>query len=317
MDITLARAMAGFRLSNEAAGLSTATISWYENNLRLFLQWFQAELAHDPNLVELTGDVIRKYLMQLRTQEQCFQDHPYHPEEQRTVAPRTIQAYYSSLSAFCNWAVREELLAVSPVKNVPRPKVPRYMPDPFNEEEIRALLKACKTLTDKSGTRMVAMLLCLLDTGVRVGELLSLKLADVELDLGRARVMGKGSKERYVFFGKATKRALWRYISLARSEPRLKVENLFLSFDGRPLQYRRFADRLRELGKRAGVENVHPHRFRRTAAVQFLRNGGDLLSLQKLLGHESLEMVRRYVELAVDDVADAHRKASPVDAWRL
>lgn len=317
MEISLARAIAGFRLSNEAAGLSTVTISWYESNLRLFLQWFRAELGHEPELTELAGDLIRKYLMQLRTQEQCFQDHPYHPEEQRTVSPRTIQAYYSSLSAFCNWAVREELLAVSPVRNVPRPKVPRYLPDPFNEEEIRALLNACKTLTDKSGVRMAAMLLCLLDTGMRVGELLSLKLPDVELDQGRARVMGKGSKERYVYFGKSTKRALWRYISLVRPEPRLKVENLFLSHDGRPLQYRRFADRLQDLGKRAGVENVHPHRFRRTAAVQFLRNGGDIFSLQKLLGHESLEMVRRYVELATEDVANAHRQASPVDSWGL
>ncbi len=74
---------------------------------------------------------------------------------------------------------------------------------------------------------------------------------------------------------------------------------------------------LSKLGEAAGVNKVHPHRFRRTAAVQFLRNGGNFFALQKLLGHESLEMVRRYVDLASNDVAEAHQKASPVDAPKL
>jgi len=95
------------------------------------------------------------------------------------------------------------------------------------------------------------------------------------------------------------------------------VHNLLLTFDGRPLPKRQFAHLYSRLGETASVPKVHAQRFRRTAAVQFLRNGGYIFALQKLLGHETLEMVQRYVELASDDVAEAHQKASPVDGWRL
>jgi len=94
------------------------------------------------------------------------------------------------------------------MKNIARPKVPRYIPDPFSEQEIRALLTACKAMTDRSSLRLLAMVLLLLDSGMRVGEMLKLKFADLNLEQGRAKVMGKGAKERYVYFGKATKQVL-------------------------------------------------------------------------------------------------------------
>jgi integrase/recombinase XerD len=79
----------------------------------------------------------------------------------------------------------------------------------------------------------------------------------------------------------------------------------------------RLAFLLKRLGSRGNVDDVHPHRFRRTAAIQFLRNGGNLFALQKMLGHETLDMVRRYVELADSDLEEAHKTASPVDNWNL
>jgi integrase/recombinase XerD len=253
----------------------------------------------------------------MRSEAEQAEQHPELLPKKRVRSLRTVRGYYASLSAFLNWAVREELIDKSPMKNIARPKVPRYIPDPFSEQEIRSLLTACKAMTNRSSPRMMAMVLFLLDSGMRVGEMLKLKLADLDLEQGRAKVMGKGAKERYVYFGRATKRALWRYISLARPEPAPNVENLFLTFDGRPLPQRQFGHMLTKLGEVAGVKKVHPHRFRRTAAVQFLRNGGNIFALQKLLGQETLEMVRRYVELASDDVAEAHQKASPVGGWRL
>ena len=129
--------------------------------------------------------------------------------------------------------------------------------------------------------------------------------------------MGKGSKERFVYIGKKSKKAVWKYISLARSEPIPGFDYLFLSFDGRQLKNRRVAYILTALGNRVGIKSVHAHRFRRTAAVQFIRNGGNIFALQQLLGHESLEMVRRYVELASKDVENAFKNSSPVDRWDL
>lgn len=317
MDITVEQAIKGFRLYNEAAGRSKKTSLWYENNLDLFHKWIEKQIGHKPHMDEVTTDLLRNFLIQMRSEAEQAEQHPEQLPKKRVRSMRTVRGYYASLSAFLNWAVREELLDKSPMKNIARPKVPRFIPDPLSEQEIRALLTACKNLTDRSSMRMTAMVLFLLDSGVRVGEMLKLKLTDLDLEQGRAKVMGKGAKERYVYFGRATKRVLWRYISLARPEPAPNVENLFLTFDGRPLPQRQFGHMLNKLGEAAGVKRVHPHRFRRTAAVQFLRNGGNIFALQKLLGHETLEMVRRYVELASDDVADAHHKASPVDGWRL
>lgn len=317
MDITLEQAIKGFRLYNEAAGRAKRTCIWYDQNLIQFHKWLEKQLNHKPRLDEITTDLIRNYLGEMRSLVDTRNNQTEQQPKTRIRSLRTVRGYYASLSAFSNWAVREELIEKSPMKNIPRPKLPRFIPDPFSEQEIRALLSACKNMTDRSATRMIAMVLFLLDSGVRVGEMLGLKRADLDLEQGRAKVMGKGAKERYVYFGKATKRALWRYISLARTEPAPNVENLFLTFDGRPLPKRQFAHFLSRLGETAGVPKVHAHRFRRTAAVQFLRNGGNIFALQKLLGHETLEMVRRYVELASDDVAEAHQKASPVDGWRL
>jgi len=317
MDITIERAIKGFRLYNEAAGKSKKTYVWYEKILNKFNKWLETQLNHKPRMDEVTTEILRNYLTQNRSGIEKNGNGKEETANNKTLSARTVLGYYSSLSAFFNWAVREELLPQSPMKNVARPKVPRFLPDPFSEQEIRALIAACKNLTDRSSLRMAAMLLFLLDSGVRVGELLSLKLSDLELEQARAKVMGKGAKERYVYFGRSTKRALWRYMSLSRPEPAPNVDNLFLTFGGRPLPQRQFAHLLARLGESAGVTKVHPHRFRRTAAVQFLRNGGNIFALQKLLGHETLEMVRRYVELASDDVAEAHQKASPVDGWRL
>jgi integrase/recombinase XerD len=317
MEISFGQAIKGFQLYNEAAGKSRKTYLWYENNLSIYHKWIEAKIGHKPQLTEVTHDLLRDFLTEMRLEAEQSEQHPDQLPRKRVRSMRTVRGYFSSLNAFFNWAVREELLIKSPMINLARPKIPRFIPDPFSEQEIRALLTACKSLTERSSMRMGAMLLLLLDSGARVGEILRLKMADLDLEQGRAKVMGKGAKERYIYFGKATKRVMWRYISLARAEPVPNVENLFLTFDGRPLPQRQFAHLLNKLAEIAGVKRVHPHRFRRTAAVQFLRNGGNIFALQKLLGHETLEMVRRYVELASDDVADAHHKASPVDGWRL
>lgn len=317
MDLPLERAISGFKLYNEAKGLSKRTITWYNSNLIVFSRWIVPLIGHEPMVSEVIPDHIRTFLMERRSNEQCYIEHPFTPVQEKKLSANSVKGYYTTLHSFFSWAIREEILISSPMRNVARPKVPKFIPDPFSQEEIQKMLNAAKALADTSSYRAVAIVLFLLDTGVRLNELITLKLEEVDLDLGRAKVFGKGAKERYVFFGRSTKRTLWRYISMARPEPAAGSDTLFLNNNGYPLTQRHVAHILERLSEDSGVQKLHPHRFRRTAAIQFVRNGGNLLALQKLLGHETLDMVRHYVDLASEDVAEAHKMASPVDRWKL
>ena len=166
------------------------------------------------------------------------------------------------------------------------------------------------------GYRGVVIVLTLLDTGLRVNELINLKMENVWLEEGLIKVLGKGNKERLVPIGKQIRKLPWRYISQYRPEPaRPKPDTLFLTQDGRPLTKNRVDSIMKHYGRMAGLTGVRcsPHTLRHTFAIYFLRNDGDIFSLQKILGHSSLEMTRRYCELANVDIKKAHTIASPVD----
>ena len=136
------------------------------------------------------------------------------------------------------------------------------------------------------------------------------------LEDGIARVLRKGNKERMIPFVKQVQRLLWRYIECSRPEPSNIHNNfVFLNEDCRRIEKRRIQQAMTRYGKKAKLVGVRcsPHTLRHTAAISFLRNCGDLFSLQRLLGHNSLEMTRRYCEVADTDVKRAHMLASPVD----
>ena len=131
----------------------------------------------------------------------------------------------------------------------------------------------------------------------------------------RITVMGKGSKQRTIPFSPRTGQVLWRY--LAQRKDSTADEFLFVTNEGRMLTRSRILNILRTLGSRAGVNGVNVHRFRHTFAINFLRNGGDPYSLQRLLGNSTMEMVLRYLFIAQADLDKNHKLTSPVDNWRL
>jgi len=166
------------------------------------------------------------------------------------------------------------------------------------------------------GYRDMVIVLTLLDTGLRVNELINLKMDNVWLEEGLIKVLGKGNKERLVPIGKQIRKLLWCYTTQYRPDPAWpNLNNLFLTRDGRPLTKNRVDSIMKRYGKIAGLTGVRcsPHTLRYTFAINFLGNDGDIFSLQKILGHSSLEMTRRYCELANVDIKKAHAIASPVD----
>lgn len=155
-------------------------------------------------------------------------------------------------------------------------------------------------------------MLLLLDTGLRISEAMNIRLKDIDRANSSVTVMGKGSKERTVHFGQTVRRALSQYLE-RRGD--LETDYLFVTEYGDPMQQRMAQQQITRYGALAKIQGVRisPHTFRHTFAKNWIVNGGDVFSLQKMLGHTTMEMVRRYVNLANEDVGRAHRTYSPAD----
>jgi integrase/recombinase XerD len=189
---------------------------------------------------------------------------------------------------------------------------------PFTEDQIHDLLQAID-ISAVTGLRDYAMILMLLDTGMRLGELIGLKKDDIDLRNRTVKVFGKGARERRLPIGRRLLAALWKY-QLYRPQPAMgTIDNFFLTRDGWPLTKNRVETIVKNLGRKAGLQGVRcsPHTFRHTFCIQFLRNGANLFSLQQMTGHSSLEVLRGYVALAESDIKIAHQKFSPADNLNL
>ena len=173
-----------------------------------------------------------------------------------------------------------------------------------------------------SSNRDQAIVLMLLDTGLRATELCSLIINDVDLKTGKVTIRhgvvggAKGGKGRTVYLGKVARKAVWRYHA-SREDGDDTDAPLFISHADRAFNKDSLRVLINRLGDRAEIKKAYPHKFRHTFAITYLRSGGDVFTLQSLLGHGSLDMVRHYAQIAEVDVEQAHRKASPADNMRL
>lgn len=266
------------------------------------------------NLTDVTRNEIRGFISYLQ-QTPCYASQPFVRKKEKMFSGHSINCYLRSLRIFYSWMISEEIIAIHPFDKVKIPRPPKKIIPAFSSSQIQQLLDVINTKT-KIGYRDFAIILTLLDTGMRISELCNLKMEKLWLEDGTAKVLGKGNKERMIPIGKQIQRILWHYINRCRPEPmNINCTNVFLTQTGRPLNVRHMQKIMTYYGQKAELAGVRcsPHTLRHTAAIFFLRNGGDVFSLQRMLGHASLEMTRRYCELAETDVKKAHVMASPVD----
>jgi site-specific recombinase XerD len=160
------------------------------------------------------------------------------------------------------------------------------------------------------------MLYILLDTGIRASELCRIKLNHVDLKNRNIYIIGKGDKERYVPFSPRTGQVLWQFITTERSGASAN-HPLFVTATGNAFKRRMLHERLTDICKRAGVKKPTIHRFRHTFAINYLRNGGNVYALQRILGHSTLKMVKNYLAIAQSDIDLDHQEASPIANWGL
>jgi site-specific recombinase XerD len=272
-----------FLAAKTAEGAAAKTLTWYSWILRRLT----GALGEARPVDSLDRPDLRAWLLELRS----------------TLAPVSVAGYVRTLKVFGNWLAAEELARATALRALRKPRVPDKLIEPVGDDALRRLLTV-------AGVRDRAILLLLLDTGLRVSEAGGLRLGDLRAD-GTVKVRGKGSKERIVPVGSTARQAIVRY--LAQRGPGSPEAPLFLGRRG-PLAGRGIQQAIRRLKARVGVTGrLSPHSLRHTFARSYLVNGGDVFSLQRILGHTTLDMVKRYVALADVDLVERHRGASPAD----
>jgi site-specific recombinase XerD len=215
----------------------------------------------------------------------------------------TVKTRYRGLFRFCGWLVDEEELTEHPMKTLSPPQ-PKSKPVPvLSDADLESLMKACagKDFRDR---RDEAVIRLLLDCGIRVSELCGLTVDGVDLDQGMALVRGKGNKVRPVYLSARTVRSVDRYLRSRRSQRWAHLDALFLTQRG-ALSPDGVRERMKVRGQQAGIEDLHPHRFRHTFAHDFLMNGGQERDLKRLAGWTSDVMLERYGASAADARAKA------------
>lgn len=289
-NLTLSQSISGYTLHAQARRLSPHTLADYANTFRKLLKH-----AGDLPVSSLTPPILRAFLTS------------------QPVSAKTCLNYHVGLSALFNWLLLENLITSNPMRQVQRPKPNHRAIDPLTETDLRALYATASKTYQPDRTR--ALICLLLDTGLRASELCDSRILDLDTKNRRLKVTGKGSKERILPLSPRTTSTLWKYLTTRPDDP--PDRPLITTYQNQPLTRDRLLKFLISLGNRAGVPNVHPHRFRHTFAILYLRNGGDPFTLQLLLGHSDMATVRIYLTLAQSDLDARHRLASPVDRLNL
>jgi integrase/recombinase XerD len=281
--------------------LAEGSLRFYRQKLKLLKDFCDAQAVHQIN--QITPSFLRNYLL--------FLGETGHNAGGRHGAFRAMRAFF----LWYEDEVEPEGWS-NPIRKVSAPKVPIEPLEPVSFETVAQLVKICPQ-GSFTGDRDIAIFLCLLDTGARANEFLSINLEDINQARGDILIrQGKGHKPRTVYIGKQSKRAIRKYLASRNDRcPALWVTHSRFGSDR--LSY----DGLREVfsrrAKEAHVEEPSPHDFRRAFALSMLRNGTDIFTLAKLMGHEGITVLQRYLKQTYQDTEAAHRLAGPVDNSEL
>ncbi len=277
-------------------GLSPNTLAAYSRDLLRYLD-FLADHGKDTVSGRDTP-LILKYLIKLRKDG---------------LGSRSRARHLVTLRGFYRYLAREGILPRDPARLIDLPKSGLKLPDVLSSEEIARLLAAVGSKRPVD-LRNLAMLELLYAAGLRVSELVNLKVTDVNLEAGFVRVMGKGSKERIVPFGQSARRSISEYLSEAR--PRLlrahTSDVLFVARAGRPMTRQGFWKMLKTCARRAGLlKKVTPHSLRHSFASHLLEGGADLRAVQIMLGHADISTTQIYTHVARDHLKRLHERYHP------
>ena len=269
-----------FIAAKRIEGCSERTLNYYETTIKTMVD----KLSKKVNSIE-TED-LRNYLSEYQAKNNC--------------SKVTIDNVRRILSSFFAWLEDEDYIMKSPVRRIHKVKATQTVKETYTDEELEEMRDACIEIRD------LAMVDFLASTGVRVGELVNLDRVDIDMQERSCVVLGKGGKERDVYFDARTKIHLQNYlnsridnnpalfVSLLRPYDRLKISGVEI--------------RLRELGKKINIKKIHPHKFRRTMATKAIDKGMPIEQVQVLLGHRKIDTTLQYAMVNQNNVRNSHKR---------
>ena len=272
-------------------GLSNNTIDAYETDLNSFIKWIDKNKI--TNYLEVKESDINKYISYLFSSK---------------LKSSSVNRKISSLKSFYLFLVKKNHIDSSPVSEIISPKQEKYLPASMSETEVEKLLNSPDIFNDTE-RRDKAMIEMLYATGMRISELVDLKITNLDLNRSVVKVMGKGSKERLIPFGEAASEALLNYLEFRKKSTSKEV---FISNRGKKITRVAFWQRIKIYLTRENLKNsISPHTLRHAFATHLLNRGADLRSVQLLLGHSDLSTTQIYTHIAKHRLGDVLKKHHP------
>lgn len=269
-----------FLAAKRVEGCSDKTIRYYQSTIRNVLT------SVNKDILQISTDDLRLYL-----DEYQLKSH---------AAKTTIDNIRRILSSFFSWLEDEDYIPKSPVRRIHKVKTCKTVKETYSDEALERMRDSCECARD------LAIVDILASTGMRVGELVRLDIADIDFENRECIVLGKGNKQRKVYFDARTKIHLQNYLNERRDDNSALFVSLQKPYER--LQISGVEIRLRELGKKLDIHKVHPHKFRRTLATMAIDKGMPIEQVQQLLGHQSVDTTLQYAMVNQNNVKMSHRK---------
>ncbi len=277
-------------------GLASNTLSSYKRDLARFFEYLKSR--HIASIQRVSRQTVNSFMLS---------------EKDRGLSANSISRELACLKSFLKFLLMENKIKEDVTSVIESPKLWKKLPFTLSIDEVDLLLKS-PNVRDVMGTRDKASLELMYATGMRVTELISLKMNDVNMDVGFVKCLGKGGKERIIPFGRKAKESIVRYLAKARpSFLKKKVSNfLFLTRLGKPMSRQSFWKTIKKYARLAGIKkDITPHSLRHSFATHILERGADLRVVQEMLGHSDISTTQIYTHVNKDRLKSIHHKFHP------
>jgi site-specific recombinase XerD len=293
-----------FLQEKEVGGLSPRTVHWYKSCLDMFI-----EFTGDKLVAKLSLDDGQRWILHMMHGDR-YEGHPHRRQITGAIAIPTLNGRIRAIKNFSKYLEEEALTAEDVFRKLRQHKDTKRIVEVLSDEEKKRLIDAVKPDT-WVGARMMVILALLIDTGMRVSELAGIEIEDIDYRQSRIKLHGKGDKYRFVPIGPDTIKCINRWLSRYR-DPDAMTRVLLLDRYGDGMSATAIQKAVKSLGRRVGIPRIHPHLLRHTFGTDWLIHGGDLFSLQTIMGHSDLDVTKVYVEMSRVQMDVKHQQVSPL-----